>query len=53
MKKIVLKTVILILFSMFAALAASFAKSERYPNTLAKDFMADAPWRVQGKTVLC
>ncbi len=29
---------------------SSSAKNPRYPNTYAKDFMADAPWRVKGTT---
>ena len=28
------------------------AKDPRYPNTYAKDFMADAPWRVKGTTTV-
>jgi hypothetical protein len=49
MKKVILKILTLTLSVLFALSNSGLAKTPRYPNTYSKDFMADAPWRVQGK----
>jgi len=50
MKKVILKILTLTLSVLFTLSNSVSAKTPRYPNTYSKDFMADAPWRVQGKT---